>query len=262
MIAMRLLFPLAFVSVVAHADVATPSPAGGVARAAASLFYEGPAEGASEQTWRFTEYAAGAEVAPAGAAAPCTVVAPLEPAVVGGRHDRFYRIDCAHQQRKIFGAELALRVVAGDQPVAVSIEADYKIHVRAPRGELLLEPAGQGYLSRRGGNVSVEPAGTVAGVPLVKLGSHPEACADFWDVYVSVVDGVPHDALALVGVADPPVMSSSTVKLDARAGSALVTTRVTDEEGGAPRIRRERYRWNGTIFAPLTSSKRAPRLSK
>ena len=41
-------------------------------------------------------------------------------------------------------------------------------------------------------------------MPLVKVTSRPEACADYWDIYVVVVDGVPRNALELDGLADPP----------------------------------------------------------
>ncbi|MCU1280060.1 MAG: hypothetical protein JWM53_3606 [bacterium] len=137
-----------------------------------------------------------------------------------------------------------------------SASSDYKIHVRAAGGELVLEAAGQGYLSRKGGNVSAELVANVAPVPLIKVGSHPEACADFWDVYVSVVDGVPRQALALYGVADPPAMSSSTVKL--AGDTAVVTTRISEDETHT-RTKRTRYRWNGSVFV---ESKRVSTSSK
>jgi hypothetical protein len=138
----------------------------------------------------------------------------------------------------------------------LSAASDFKIHVHAPGGELVLEPAGQGYMSRKGGNVMAELAGNVAPVPLVKIASRPEACSDFWEVYVSVVDGVPRQALALYGLADPPSMSSSTVKL--AGDTAVVTTRTAEDETHT-RTKRTRYRWNGSVFV---ESKRAAPSSK
>ncbi|MGZ3429543.1 MAG: hypothetical protein ACXVCV_22990, partial [Polyangia bacterium] len=122
---------------------------------------------------------------------------------------------------------------------------DFKIHVRAAGGELVLEAAGQGFMSRKGGNVTAELAEKVAPVPLVKVGSRPEACSDFWEVYVSVVGGVPREALALYGLADPPAMSSSTVKF--AGDTAVVTTRTAEDETHT-RTKRTRYRWNGSVF--------------
>jgi hypothetical protein len=152
--------------------------------------------------------------------------------------------------------------VAGRR-VTVGFADDYKIHVRldGTRDELVLDPAGQGYLSRQGGNVSALVVDGIAPVPLIKLASRPEACADFWDIYVSVVDGVPRKALELFGVADPPAMMSSTVKF--ARDEAVVTTRTSEDEGGHARIKRVRYRWNGTVFAQIVpTSKRAPGVSK
>ena len=67
----------------------------------------------------------------------------------------------------------------GDRAVTVGFGADWKIHVRvAGGGELVLEPAGQAYVGHDVLNVKADLAGDVAPVPLVKVSSRPEACAD------------------------------------------------------------------------------------
>jgi hypothetical protein len=138
--------------------------------------------------------------------------------------------------------------------VTVGFDAhDYKIHVRAAGGELVLEAAGQGFMSRQGGNVTAELVGNLAPVPLVKVASRPEACSDYWEVYVSVVGGVPRQALALYGLADPPAMSSSTAKFS--GAGAVVTTRTAEDETHT-RNKRTRYRWNGSTY--VESKRPAP----
>jgi len=141
-------------------------------------------------------------------------------------------------------------LAVGDRSVTVALEADDKIHVRVKGGgELLLDPAGRAYVGRDQWNVRAELAPNVAPVPLLKLSSRPEACSDYWDIYVSVVDGVPRQALALYGVADPPAMQASTVKF-ARDGSAVVTT-TTSEDDKVVRTRRTRYRFDGRVYAAV-----------
>jgi hypothetical protein len=143
--------------------------------------------------------------------------------------------------------------------VTVGFEKDFKIHVRvAGGGELVLDPAGQGYMSRTGGNVSAQLS-KAAPVPLVEIASRPEACSDYWEVYVSVVDGVPREALRLDGLADPPSMSTPTVKF-ARDGAVVTTRTSEDDEGKKIRTTRTRYRFDGRVYVDL--SKRAGTNSK
>ena len=141
-------------------------------------------------------------------------------------------------------------LAVGDRTVTVGFGADDKIHVRvAGGGELTLEPAGRAYVARDQWKVDAALAGDVAPVPLVKVSSRPEACSDYWDIYVSVVDGVPRAALALYSMADPPSMQTSTVKL-ARDGSAVVTVR-TEEDGKHVRTTRTRYRFDGRVYVAV-----------
>lgn len=153
-------------------------------------------------------------------------------------------------------------VSVGGVAVRVFFGADERIHVRAPgHPDLTLVPAGRAYLGAPERTFKVALVGTaVTGVPLLRISSRPEACSDYWDDYVSIAGGAPHVVLELAGVADPPAFSEPSVKFDAAAGTAVVTTRVTEDEGARPRVTRRRYRWNGTAFVPL--SKRAAAASK
>jgi hypothetical protein len=156
--------------------------------------------------------------------------------------------------------ETPFRLSVGGRAVTVGFGSDFKIHVRAEGGgELVLEPAGQGFMSRTGGNVAAELVAGAAPVPLVKLSSRPEACSDYWEIYVSVVDGVPRNALELDGIADPPAMSTPSLKL---AGLEAVVTQRTSEDydGKKVRVTRTRYRFDGRTFVEV--SKRATTHSK
>jgi len=147
----------------------------------------------------------------------------------------------------------------GDRAVTVGFGADWKIHVRVTGGgELVLEPAGRAYVGHDAWKLGAELVDGVAPVPLVKVSSRPEACSDYWDIYVSIVDGVPRNALELDSVADPPVMQTTTAKLS-RDGTAVVTTR-TSEDDKHVRTRRTRYRFDGRVFVEV--SKRAVTRSK
>ena len=150
-------------------------------------------------------------------------------------------------------------LAVGDRKVTVGLGDDDKIHVRvAGGGELLLDPAGRAYVGRDQWKVAGELVAGVAPVPLVKVSSRPEACSDYWEIYVSVVDGVPRQALALYGVADPPAMQSSTVKF-ARDGTAVVTTKTSEDEK-VMRVTRTRYRFDGRVYVAVP--KRATARSK
>jgi hypothetical protein len=152
----------------------------------------------------------------------------------------------------------ATELAVGDRKVTVGFGVDWKIHVRvAGGGELVLEPAGQAYVGHEAWKLSAELVDGVAPVPLVKVTSRPEACADYWDIYVSVVDGVPRNALELDSVADPPVMQTTTAKLG-RDGTAVVTTRTSEDEDKHVRIKRTRYRFDGRVYVAV-SKRSAPR---
>ena len=160
---------------------------------------------------------------------------------------------------KVVGSQAPVTLDVGGRAVTVAFGADFKIHVRVrDGGELAVEPAGQGFLSRKGGNASVALFSR-GPVPLVRIDSRPEACSDYWEIYVSVVDGVPREALSMNGIADPPAMSTPSVKF--AGDGAVVTTRTSeDEDGKKVRVERKRYRFDGRVYAPV--SKRASAVSK
>ena len=150
-------------------------------------------------------------------------------------------------------------LTVGDRAVTVGFGEDWKVHVRvAGGGELVLEPAGRAYVGHDALNVSARFVGGVAPVPLLEVSSRPEACSDYWKIYVSLVGGVPRQALALYGVADPPAMQTSTVEFTGDGG-AVVTTRTTDD-GTHTRTRKTRYRFDGRVFVDV--SKRSAARSK
>ncbi len=264
MLQMRAPLLLLLVPAIALADASTPTKT--AAPAPRVLEYSTSAEGVPNPEWHFTEYKPGETVFPVSSGGELVIVKALEPAVVDGRHDRYYLVRQGGQdrgERRVFGGDLTPFAFANSFDralVTVAFGADFKIHVRSvgTPNELVLEPAGQAYLSQRGGNVSAELVENVAPVPLIKVSSRPEACSDFWEIYVSVVGGVPRQALALYGVADPPAMQSSTVKL-ARDGTAVVTTRTSEDEKTV-RLKRTRYRFDGRVYVDV--SKRASTRSK
>ena len=75
---------------------------------------------------------------------------------------------------------------------------------------------------------------------------------------MSIVDGVPREALGLYGLADPPSMATPSVKFG-RDGTAVVTLRVEEDEKHV-RIKRTRYRFDGKVYVDV--SKRADAQSK
>ena len=64
--------------------------------------------------------------------------------------------------------------VIGGKPVTVGFGEDFQIHVRAAGGgELAVEAAGQGFLSRKGGNVSAELVDKGVPAPFIKISLAP-----------------------------------------------------------------------------------------
>ena len=249
MVRQSLLFLL--VPALAFADASTPGKAPRSVAAPTVIEYDQAADG------RFTgtDYAAGMRLYLAADGAPVTVVGP--------RGDGYGIVDEAGAHRTLpFVALTPFAFTVDGTRVTVAFRADFKIVVRA-KGTLVLDPAGLGYVFNKGGNVAAVVADGVAPVRLLKVSSRPEACSNYWDTYVSLVDGVPREALTLAGVADPPVSQSFSARFDPRAGTAVVTTEITqDEEGGHEKRSRARYRWNGSVFVKEARSKRAAVESK
>ena len=130
----------------------------------------------------------------------------------------------------------------GDEELAtVAFSDDFAIAVRfyeartKKTAELTFAAAGQGYLSRRGGNVEAElvPAKS-AGLPLLQVSSRPEACSDYFISYVSYTKGRAQMALTAGGLIDPPNRSVVDVAFDPAKKQATLTR--TNGEDGEERI--------------------------
>jgi hypothetical protein len=249
MVRQSLLFLL--LPALAFADASTPGKPAGTVAAPSVIEYDQAPDGKLTNT----EYAPGMRLYLAADGTPVTVAAAK-----GGDYEV---VDDAGRRQKLpFVALTPFAFTIGGARVTVAFRSDFKVVVRG-KGTLALDPAGRGYVFNKGGNVSAVVVEGVAPVPLLKVSSRPEACSNYWDTYVSIVDGVPREALTLDGVADPPVSQRSTAKFDPRAGTAVVTTIISeDEDGKHDRTTRARYRWDGSTFVKLGRSKRVAPESK
>lgn len=138
--------------------------------------------------------------------------------------------------------------------VTVAFTQAFKIRVRVREPQLAepshtfvdLEPAGGAFIGRRGGLATVKlvPRQT-AGVDLVEVFAHVEACADdatHWVSYTAPAGergrlGTARVALSQMGMSDPPTVSSYEVRFDAKARTARVvrTQEGEDDEGAVQR---------------------------
>jgi hypothetical protein len=249
-----LLFVSLSSSALAFADASTPGKAPGAVASGPAVPTVIEYDQAPDGTFTGTEYRPGMRLFLAADATPVTVAQV--------RGDKYEVVDEAGRRRTLPVVALTpFAFTVGGTRVTVAFREDFKIEVRG-KGTLALDPAGRGYIYNKGGNVSAVLVEGVAPVPLLKVSSRPEACSNYWDSYVSIVDGVPREALTLDGVADPPVSQSSSAKFDARAGTAVVTTSVTEDEDKPAKKTRKRYRWNGSVFVDQGRSKRAASESK
>ena len=182
-----------------------------------------------------TEYAAGETAFRVADGSAVVIEEKLESARVGGIVGNWYRVRGTGREFSGGLTPLAWRAdLDGDgvpEVITVSFTADFKIRVRIGDSHVDLEPSGQAYLDVKGGRADARllPS-TVAGLPLVKVGSHPEACADYADYYVSYVGKEARVALTVSGVADPPVHAMPHVRFEPRTRTAVVTTTFTDDD--------------------------------
>ena len=184
---------------------------------------------------------------PMGAAV--TVREAGEVGKVNDRVDAWYRVEGnGADGRKLtgwaFGGALTpLRFAAdldgdGEEEIAtVSIGWDFKVRVLEPAvkgdGRVAtydLEPAGRSVLGTAGGSASARLVlAREAGLALLQIDSRPEACADFWTVYLSYAApggkaGMPgklRAALSLSGLVDPPVATTYEVVFQPGAHKAI-----------------------------------------
>lgn len=161
-----------------------------------------------------------------------------------GLINRWYKVKAGGKEGHVFGGFLTPFAITADfdgdkkdETATVSFSSGMKILVRVRDGEetvsdVELQPAGEGFLSRKGGVVSAKllPADKM-GTPLVELGSHIEACGDYWDAYVSYTGGKAREALKLTGVSDPPVSQTQAVTFSANTAEVEETVVEPDEKG-------------------------------
>jgi hypothetical protein len=185
------------------------------------------------------------------------------PTTIIGKVDRWYQVEVVEpgpakgKRGHLFGMLLtpaAFRVdMDGDgeeEIVTAAFAQNFKIRIRV-REPKVDEPeqvsvdvnaAGGAYISRQGGwaGISLVPADK-AGIALVQVYAHVEACADFATHWVSYtvpgnkpgVLGEARLAMTQSGLADSPVHSDYKITWDPKAGTAkaVQTTSEEDENG-------------------------------
>ncbi len=173
---------------------------------------------------------------------------------VDGRTDRWYRVAAEGKAGYVFGDGLTSARFEDDfdgdgqsELATVAFTADHKIRVRIADTFVDLQPAGQAYVQRKGGHAYPDVVKkSAAGVPLVHVDSHVEACADVADIWVSWVDRKPRIALELWGLIDPPTMS--TYKVQFTKKGALVTHSHVEQENAPPVKSTQTWPLDGGVF--------------
>jgi hypothetical protein len=208
--------------------------------------------------YRFTEWKPGTRLFTAGGAS-VTVEEVGERARVGARVNRWYTVRIAGDRKRMFGGELTPFAFTTDldgdgkpEVVAVTFTDDFQIAVQIGASTVKLRAAGGAFLSQKGGNASASVVdASVAGLPLLRVDSRPEACADYSETYVSFAGGQAKIALALSGLADPPVHSTPSVKFNPKTRTAVVTqTNSQEDDNGRTHTKKivTRYRLAGGVF--------------
>jgi hypothetical protein len=182
------------------------------------------------------------------------------PANVAGKIDRWYQVEVAEpgpaqgKRGFLFGMVLtpyAFKLDLDQDGEAEIITAAFtqdflvRLRIREPKVDqpehvaLDVRPAGGAYISRQGGlaRVRVLPPAT-AGVGLIEVFVHVEACADYATHWVSYqvpgrkpgVLGEAKLALTQGGLSDPPVHASYEVSFDPKLPGATVQRKVTEED--------------------------------
>jgi hypothetical protein len=181
---------------------------------------------------------------------------------VKDRTDRWYRVASEGKAGYLFGNVLTTARFEDDfdgdgvkELASVAFTADFKIRVRffEPKEKtetwVDVEPAGGAFLGLTGGYAYPDALGKAkAGLPLVHVDSHVEACADFADFWVSYTGGKAQLAMTLRGIADPPAMASYQVEF--QKGLAVVKREQAEEEDKPPKKWTERWVLDGGVFVP------------
>lgn len=196
---------------------------------------------------------------------------------VAGRMDGWYRVEAGERAGWMHGSELTpfawrddFDGDGGEEVVTVYMEPAFAIRVLVYEPDLKagqhswldLDPAGQAYLSVRGGEAEAEHLKEkVASIPLVHVHSGPEACSDYSDWWVSYRSpgpgrmGLLRIALETSGVADPPVFQTPVVELSGSRKIAVVTTTTVSDEGQEPTVQKVTWKLIDGVYYPERDGK-------
>jgi len=187
-----------------------------------------------------------------------------EPVVVDGRADRWYRIASEGRAGYVFGDALTSARFEDDfdqdgeaELATVAFTSDFMIRVRffEPKEQIEsfvdVRPSGGAFLGLEGGNAYAEALkkGT-AGLPLIHVDTHVEACADFSDAWISYANGTPRLALHQSGLIDPPNHATYKVEFQAAKKRALIKREKAEEEDKPHRKWTEVWSLDGGVFVP------------
>ncbi len=187
-----------------------------------------------------------------------------EPVIVEGRADRWYRVASEGRGGYVFGDALTSARFEDDfdqdgepELATVAFTNDFQIRVRffEPKDKtetfIDLGPSGGAYLSMKGGNVWADALKKgAAGLPLVHLDTHVEACADFADYWVGYANGRPYVALEKSGLVDPPNRSTYKVEFQPAKQRAFIKCEQVIEEDQPPKKWTEVWSLDGGVFMP------------
>ena len=114
--------------------------------------------------------------------------------------------------------------------------------------------AGGAYVNMHGGHAYANAVRkSVAGLPLVHVDTHVEACADLADYWVSYAGSVPRVALELGGLVDPPTMATYKVEFQPAKRRAVVKRETVEQEDTPPVKRTETWTLDAGVFVKPTA---------
>jgi hypothetical protein len=180
-------------------------------------------------------------------------------------------VDGAAERGYVFGAFLTPLIVTADldgdgqsevATAAFTQDAQALVRIASARRatqSISFRVAGEGYLSVRGGAVSMRlvPAAE-SGIALLRVYTGQHACANYSTQFVSFVaaqgGAVPRPRIALEtsGLADPPNFALVTEEFDAAARTVTVRTAITYEDADGKEVKKpdkvETYRLEDGVY--------------